>query len=62
MFITKLYQNKIFVKKEIRDLMEIKNGDEIEFIIEEIHGTPHIYIKKHHRIQQPRILDLYYCR
>ena len=56
MFITKLAQNKIFIKKELRDILEIQNGDEVDFLIEVIHGTPHIYIKKHHKIQQPRIL------
>jgi bifunctional DNA-binding transcriptional regulator/antitoxin component of YhaV-PrlF toxin-antitoxin module len=56
MFITKMGQNKIFIKKEVRKVMEIENGDYVEFIIEEIHGFPRIYIKKHHKIPKPRIL------
>ena len=56
MFSSKVVQEKIYLAKEVRKILKIENGDYVEYMIEMIHGIPHIYIKKKHKIAEPRIL------
>jgi len=58
MFVSRVSQEKIYLCKEIRRLMSLDNGDYVEYMIEIIHGTPHIYIKKQQKPLEPRILGI----